>query len=206
MFNWKNKNAQPPQEGRTRRPPTPVPAKSAPPKAVAPNTGSPNSGKPGSAPPNSGRPNPLPPNRVPPERPSNNNARPGPSPEKQLNPNANRRPEQQQKPRSVSGVALYFDDTLIRCVKPDGKVEILYWRDLAGVFIMVSDQEPYASDLHWILAGKEHGGCVFPNTAAGAAEIIRYMQDTLKGFNNSEIIKAMERKENKKFLIWKEQD
>lgn len=178
MFNWKNKNDQPPpQQEEKQRPPAPDQRGPAPVRRPPPNRR--------------------------PDSPNNMGPRPGPSPTIQLNPNANQRPGQQQKPRSVSGVALYFDDTLIRCVKPDGKVEILYWRDLAGVFIMVSDQEPYASDLHWILAGKDHGGCIFPNTAAGAAEIIRYMQDTLKGFNNGEIIKAMERKENKKHLIWK---
>ncbi len=103
----------------------------------------------------------------------------------------------------MSGVTVYFDTQTIRCVKSNGDIEVLRWDQLAGVLIMISAEGPYAYDMHWVMAGRDDGGCVFPNTAAGASDIIRYMQDNLKGFNNGEIIKAMDAKESGKFVIWK---
>ncbi len=132
------------------------------------------------------------PSQRPPER-----KNPGP-PGKPVQSSAFERP-----PTSVSGVTVYFDTQTIRCVQSNGDIETLRWDQLAGVLILISSEGPYAYDMHWVMAGQDDGGCIFPNTAAGASDIIRYMQDNLKGFNNGEIIKAMNAKENGKYVIWK---
>lgn len=88
----------------------------------------------------------------------------------------------------------------IVCRHLHGLVETVSWAELRAVLLETNDQGPFAIDVFWILVG-ERGGCVVPQGAAGAAELLARLQQ-LDGFDNEAVIQAMMSTDNQRFLCW----
>jgi len=93
----------------------------------------------------------------------------------------------------VSPYTVQFDDEAITVTlktKKGATRESVRWADLAVVGITIVDSflpEPY-----WTLAGMPGtGGCIYANSAAGAKELLRALQERLPGFDNVALIQAM---------------
>lgn len=92
------------------------------------------------------------------------------------------------------------NDTLVRCVRPNGDAEEVRWADLRAVIIETNDTGPVGNDFLWILVGTE-GGCIVPAGAGGEARLLDALQH-LPGFDNEAMIAASASVENRKFLCW----
>lgn len=95
------------------------------------------------------------------------------------------------------------DDEGLRVAKPNSKLEAVKWSELAAVIVETNDQGPIATDVHWILMGREgKSGCVVPQGATGEQEMLVALQK-LPGFDNDALISAMGCVENKTFVLWR---
>jgi hypothetical protein len=92
-------------------------------------------------------------------------------------------------------------DHRISCTRPNGKAESLEWADLKVVAIETTDEGPFAADVFWYLAG-ESSGCVVPLGATGEPTLVERLQ-TLPGFDNEALIKAMTSTSNQRFILWR---
>jgi hypothetical protein len=94
-----------------------------------------------------------------------------------------------------------FDDVQITRTLPDGKTEIVRWCDLQEIGIITTDEGPASEDVYWMLIGKA-GGCAISGGAEGLSELLTRFQ-TLAGFDNEVVIKAMGSTSNAKFVCWR---
>ena len=93
----------------------------------------------------------------------------------------------------VSPYTVVFDDEAITVTlndKKSEKSESVRWADLAVVGITIVDT--YLPEPYWTLAGMPGtGGCIYANSAIGAKELLRALQERLPGFDNVALIQAM---------------
>ena len=89
----------------------------------------------------------------------------------------------------------------ISCMRPNGIVESLTWDDLEVVAIETTDEGPFVADVFWFLAG-ETSGCVVPLGATGEDIMLKRLQ-TLPGFDNETLTKAMSSTSNARFVLWR---
>ena len=94
-----------------------------------------------------------------------------------------------------------FNGDEVYSTRPNGKVESLRWDDLEVVAVETTDEGPYVMDVFWYLAGKD-SGCVVPNGATGVTEMLTRLQ-TLEGFDNEALSKAMASTSNARFILWR---
>lgn len=86
---------------------------------------------------------------------------------------------------------------------PDGKVEQVRWAELTEVQLMTTAHGPFAEDVFFVLFGRAEGqGCVVPQSMADDA-FLRRLQ-TLPGFDNEELIRAMSCTVDARFVLWRE--
>lgn len=104
---------------------------------------------------------------------------------------------QSAKPHAV----VEFDGESITCRRSNGTVETIRWDHLEGVTIMTTSAGPLTDDVFFVLAGKDTG-CVVPSEAEGSAELLRRLQ-TLPGFDNEAVIRAMACTDDATFLCWR---
>ena len=114
--------------------------------------------------------------------------------------NATRNPDLKVEEKWIVAVS----DDRISCTRPSGKIESLEWADLQVVAIETTDQGPFAADVFWYLAG-ETSGCVVPLGATGEPALVELLQ-TLPGFDNEALIKAMSSTSNQRFILWRKND
>lgn len=89
----------------------------------------------------------------------------------------------------------------ISCVRPNGIVESLTWDELEVVAIETTDEGPFVADVFWLLAGAT-SGCVVPLGATGEDLMLKRLQ-TLPGFDNETLTKAMSSTSNARFVLWR---
>lgn len=92
------------------------------------------------------------------------------------------------------------DGTGVTVTHPGGDSRSMPWEKIRGLFIETNDSGPFGADVWWIAAGDE-GSVSFPLGATGEKEALAYLQ-TLPGFDNQALIKAMQSSENATFVIW----
>jgi hypothetical protein len=109
--------------------------------------------------------------------------------------------KKQSEPMPESSVVVGFDTEKIWCRRPDKPEQSLAWPELTSVVIGTGDEGPLAPDVLFIL-GANAGALVFPQGAAGSAEVLRQLQ-SLPGFDNETVIKAMGCTETGFFTCWK---
>lgn len=90
----------------------------------------------------------------------------------------------------VSPYVVQFDDRGVSVTLRNKAREAVEWADLAMVGITIKDcflPEPF-----WILAGTPgKGGCIYPNDAVGAKEMLHELQRRLPDLDNTKVIQAM---------------
>ena len=100
----------------------------------------------------------------------------------------------------MSGVT--FDDTGVRRVTPDGRLEEVLWDDLVEVRILTTTEGPFAEDVFWLLVGADGiNGVAVPGSAA-TDDLLDRLQ-ALPGFDNEQMILAMGSADEAQFLCWR---
>ena len=90
----------------------------------------------------------------------------------------------------VSPYVVSFDNQGVVVNIGNKKRESVLWADLMVVAITIEDE--YLPFPYWILFGSlGKGGCLYPNDAVGAREMLHELQTRLPGFDNGAVIKAM---------------
>ena len=98
-----------------------------------------------------------------------------------------------------SGVT--FDDSGVRRVTPDGRVEEVLWDELVEVRIVTTSEGPFAEDVFWLLVGADgNNGVAVPGSAA-TDDLLDRLQ-ALPGFDNEQMILAMGSSDEAQFLCW----
>ncbi|HMW02599.1 MAG TPA: hypothetical protein PKE58_20845 [Acidobacteriota bacterium] len=106
----------------------------------------------------------------------------------------------QRKPDPALSISV-TDEGVTR-ILGNGKVESVTWDDLAEVAILTTSAGPFEEDVYWLLIGKSGGGCAVPQSLDPQGEILKRLQ-TLPGFDNEAVIRAMGSVENATFVCWK---
>lgn len=92
----------------------------------------------------------------------------------------------------------------VRVTDPSGESSSLPWALIRGIVVQTNDSGPVGADVWWFAAGDE-GSVTFPMGASGEKEALAYFQ-TLPGFDNQALIKAMQCTENETFLLWQKSE
>jgi hypothetical protein len=93
-----------------------------------------------------------------------------------------------------------FDDTAVRRVSPEGRVEQVTWENLAEVRIVTTGEGPFSEDVYWLLVGSDGTGVAVPSSSA-TDELVERLQ-ALPGFDNEEMIRAMGSTDEGHFTCW----
>jgi hypothetical protein len=105
------------------------------------------------------------------------------------------------RPSPEERTRVEFDDTGVRCVRPDGRTDSISWNELQLVAIETNDAGPYLEDFYYYLEGSEYGFYI-PNAAQGHNVFVRRLQ-LLAGFDDDAFGKALGSTENARFVCWK---
>jgi hypothetical protein len=93
------------------------------------------------------------------------------------------------------------DDTQIVCHRPGGIIDRIPWSELQAVLVETNSLGPFATDVFWVLVGREKG-YVIPSGVQGEDAMLARLQQ-LPGFDNAMLIEAMSCTEEQNFLCWK---
>lgn len=91
-------------------------------------------------------------------------------------------------------------DGVITATYPNGDRLCVAWDDLTAIEVHTNDSGPWGTDVWWVLRDSD-GTCMYPQGATGDAEMIPKYQ-TLAGFKDDELIRAMGCTDNRQFLCW----
>ena len=108
-----------------------------------------------------------------------------------------------RRQEQVPAQRVEFNDEQITRTGPRGKVESIRWADLDEIGIVTTDSGPWTEDAYWIFSNSSRtAGCAIANGADGLNLLLEKIQ-TLPGFDNEELIRAMGCTSNNKFVVWK---
>lgn len=82
----------------------------------------------------------------------------------------------------------------------NGDVTRVALNDVTKIFIETDDSGPIGSDVFWYVATDSTSVC-YPLGATGEQEALKYFQ-TLPGFDNGAVIKAMTSTDNNVIVAW----
>lgn len=100
------------------------------------------------------------------------------------------RKERARRDPYVSPYVVRFDEKKVEVFFKNKPHESLLWDNLIFVGITIVDE--FLPQPYWMLAGsKGKGGCVYPNDASGAKEMLRELQSRLADFDNVAVVRAM---------------
>jgi len=88
----------------------------------------------------------------------------------------------------------------VKSIHPSGESTMLPWDKIRGIVIQTNDSGPVGADVWWFAAGDD-GSVAFPMGATGEKDALAFFQ-SLPGFNNKELIKAMQSTTEATFLLW----
>jgi hypothetical protein len=97
-----------------------------------------------------------------------------------------------------------FDESSVKRVMQDGRIEEIAWAELEEVCIITTDGGPAVDDVFYVLTGNGRG-CAVPSEAVGMQALLPRLQ-ALPNFNNEMAIKAMSSTSNAKFVCWQRQN
>ncbi|MFN3166940.1 MAG: hypothetical protein ACE37H_07740 [Phycisphaeraceae bacterium] len=89
--------------------------------------------------------------------------------------------------------------------KPDSSLQSLALEDLVGVIIETNDLGPFAPDVYWVLLSEKDENLFFPMGASGEERVIEKLQ-SLPGFDNDAMIRAMSSTQVQRFICWRRHD
>jgi hypothetical protein len=94
-----------------------------------------------------------------------------------------------------------IDDAGVRRVSPDGRVEEVRWEDLTEVRIVTTAEGPFVEDVFWLLVRADGNGVAVPGEAA-TDDLLDRLQ-ALPGFDNEQMILAMNSTDEAQFTCWR---
>jgi hypothetical protein len=97
---------------------------------------------------------------------------------------------------------LQITDDGVRRLLPGGKEEAVTWAELAEVWILTTDEGPFAEDLFFGLVGRAGNGVAVSHALAVQHDLLAHLQK-LPGFDNAAVVAAMGSATNQRFLIWR---
>jgi hypothetical protein len=95
-----------------------------------------------------------------------------------------------------------FDSREIAVVAPSGRARRIAWDAVTRVCILTLDTGPFASDVFWAFHVRGEEPLVVTHEAHGVQELLTELQRRLPGFNNEQVIAAMQSVENAEFVVW----
>ena len=96
-----------------------------------------------------------------------------------------------------------MDDEKVIYHRPDQTQDEVMWNDLTEVGILTTDEGPVLEDVYFMLVGSSRGkGCAIAQGAIGIEPLLAKLQ-SLPGFDNEALIKAMGCTSNNRFVCWK---
>jgi hypothetical protein len=107
-------------------------------------------------------------------------------------------PEYMSEPRPT----VSFDAREILVVAPSGRSRRIAWDALTRVCILTLDTGPFVSDVFWAFHVRDEKPLVVTHEAHGTPELLKELQRRLPGFNNDQVIAAMQSVENAEFVVW----
>lgn len=106
----------------------------------------------------------------------------------------------QHKPSGAREGSVTFDDEKIVRPLADGGLEVIRWEQVDTVSVVTTDDGPSAPDVYFLIQG-DGTGCLVPNEADGAKELLVRLQE-LPDFDNEAFVLAMGSIGNAEFLCW----
>ncbi|MBX9880876.1 MAG: hypothetical protein K2X73_02770 [Sphingomonas sp.] len=111
-----------------------------------------------------------------------------------------------RKPKRLHPESLWHvaaDAYGFRATDQTGKTMVAPRENLAAIVIETNDSGPWGADLWWLLYGVEGKLiCGFPEGATGEESVVHELQ-SLSGFDNVEMTKAMGCTSNATFIVWR---
>jgi hypothetical protein len=104
-----------------------------------------------------------------------------------------------------SAYRVHIRDGQVTCRQPNGYFQSIAWENLVGVVIETNDLGPFAPDLFWVLLSEKDDNLFFPMGASGEERVIEKLQ-SLPGFNNDAMIRAMSSTQVQRFICWRRHD
>ena len=90
----------------------------------------------------------------------------------------------------------------VQCQDANGEKSEILWKELSEVRVRTNDTGPWGIDVLWGLHDEHgHPKVSIPGGATGESEMVKVFQ-RLPGFDNEEMIKAMQCTDNNTFLCW----
>ena len=94
----------------------------------------------------------------------------------------------------------------VRRRRVNGTVESITWDELDAIDIVTTDEGPYVDDVFFLLIGRDPSrGCAISNEAKGFPLLLARLQ-SLPGFDNGVVIRAMTTAVNARFVVWRRPD
>ncbi|MBD3668149.1 MAG: hypothetical protein HUJ16_09330 [Kangiella sp.] len=91
-------------------------------------------------------------------------------------------------------------DGIITATYPYGTIQTIRWDRIERIEVHTNDSEPWGADIWWVLKAADCT-CSYPQGATGEEVLIPKYQ-SLPGFDNEELIKAMGSTSNREFICW----
>lgn len=99
-----------------------------------------------------------------------------------------------------------FDEQRIERHMPNGTIESISWEEIDEVGILTTDEGPFVDDVFWLMTNSTRTkGCAPSNAAEGFSSLLERLQ-TLPGFNNEAVIRAMGSTDGAYFLVWRREE
>ncbi|MBO0853321.1 MAG: hypothetical protein J2P18_06090 [Nocardia sp.] len=92
-------------------------------------------------------------------------------------------------------------DRFVRRTLDNGRIEEVTWHELTEVRMITTADGPFADDVFFVLIGARGNGCVVPHSAADTGFLARLQ--SLPGFDNAKVLKAMGTSGDCQFLVWR---
>jgi hypothetical protein len=99
-------------------------------------------------------------------------------------------------------MAITLDSTGVGYRREDGTPAHLAWADLRAVWVMTTDDGPFAPDFFFVLLGPGDTHVTIADEVPTGPDLLARLQD-LPGFDNEAFIAATASTDNARWLVWR---
>lgn len=110
----------------------------------------------------------------------------------------------ERRPRAPWPEAVAFDEDGVVQAMSDGTTQSIRWHEIREIDIVTTDQGPFVDDVFWCLLGDDCD-CIVPSETPGVQSLLGRFQ-SLPGFDDEAVIRAMGCTDNDRFVVWKRPD
>lgn len=105
-----------------------------------------------------------------------------------------------RRPRE-EGARVVVDDEGVRCIRPDGRTDVVSWSNLQLAGLETNDAGPFMEDVYFYLEGPGYGFYI-PQASEGIQELVSRLA-ALPGFDEEAFAAAMSSTANARFVCWR---